>query len=331
MMVLGIESSCDETAAAVVLDGRKILSSVVWSQTALHRPYGGVVPELASRSHVEAVAPVLREALSQAGLAARDVEAVAATNGPGLVGSLLVGFSFGKAWAFARNLPFVAVKHLVGHVNAVFLSDDPPPLPLAALLVSGGHTALYRVDSPIALTLLGQTLDDAAGEAFDKAAKILGLGYPGGIAIERLAREGDPRRIRFPRSWLDRDAFDFSFSGVKTALLRHVQAHPEAAQDELPHAAASFQEAVVDVLAEKSVAAARGYGQNRLALAGGVAANSRLREKVTELAAKAGVSVFIPPVSLCGDNAAMIAAAGFHHLSQGGRSPLAADVFSRVG
>lgn len=331
MIVLGIETSCDETAAALVEDGRRVLSSVVRSQTDLHGPYGGVVPELASRMHVEALSPVFREALRKANLNPKDINAVAATRGPGLVGSLLTGFSFAKALAFSLEIPFIGVNHLYGHIHSVFLAPPPHPgYPFIALLVSGGHTALYRVMSPVKMELLGQTRDDAAGEAFDKAAKILGLSYPGGIAIDRLAKSGDPKRIRFPRAFLDKDGFDFSFSGVKSAVLRHVETHPEALSDDLAHVAASFQEAVCEVLAKKAVAACKKYGLGHLVVAGGVAANSRLRAKVRETSKEAGIEVFIPPPELCGDNAAMIAAAGFHFLEESGPTPLLSDVFSRV-
>lgn len=326
MIVLGIETSCDETAAAVVAEGRKILSSVVSSQTAVHHPYGGVVPELASRKHIEMIAPVVREALAQSGITADDVDGVAVTQGPGLVGALLVGFSFAKAWATARNLPWVGVDHLEGHVNAVFLEDDPPLFPFVALLASGGHTSLYYIEGHEQMIPLGSTRDDAAGEAFDKVAKMLGLGYPGGGVIGKTAQAGDPGRIPFPRARVP--GFDFSFSGVKTAVNRYLKDHPEWA-GEIPDIAAGFQEAVVDVLVEKLLAAVLEKGCGLMALAGGVAANVRLRELVRQAAAEKGFTVHIPSISLCGDNAAMIAAAGYHHLAAGRRSSLADDVYSR--
>lgn len=331
MIVLGIETSCDETALALVEDGKRVLASVVRSQIDLHGPYGGVVPELASRMHVESLAPVFRETFAQSGLKPNNIHAVAATAGPGLVGALLTGFSFGKALAFSLSIPFIGVNHLYGHIHSVFLTPPPhPPYPFTALLVSGGHTALYRVVSPVKMELLGQTRDDAAGEAFDKAAKILGLAYPGGVAIDRLAKSGDPKSIRFPRAFLDKDGFDFSFSGVKSAVLRHVETHPEALSQDIAHVAASFQEAVCEVLAKKAVAACRRYNLKHLVVAGGVAANSGLRQKMAETAGKAGIALYIPPIALCGDNAAMIAAAGFHFLSEKGPTPLCSDVFSRV-
>ena len=329
MKVLGIESSCDETAAAVVAGGRTILSSVVASQVDVHRPYGGVVPELASRQHIQAVVPVVTRALAEAGLSPPDLDAVAVTRGPGLIGSLLVGFSFAKAYAWALGRPWVGINHLEAHVHAVFLGDDPPPFPFVVLMVSGGHTCLYHVTAPTVMELMGQTRDDAAGEAFDKVAKMLDLGYPGGVAIDRLAPRGDGARIAFPRPFLDRDGFDFSFSGLKTAVLRHLQTHPAPSDAETAHIVASFQEAVVDVLAGKALAAARIKGCDHLALVGGVAANSRLRARLRADAAAAGISVHIPPVSLCGDNAAMVAAVGYHYLVQGQVATLDDDVFSR--
>ncbi len=329
MIVLGIESSCDETAAALVRDGRVVLSSVVASQDEVHRHYGGVVPELASRRHLEAVVPVLREALSRAGLALPAIDAVAVTHGPGLVGSLLVGFCFAKAFAFARGLPWVGVDHLHGHVHSLFLENHPPDFPFVALLASGGHTGLYHVASHTRMTLLGQTRDDAAGEAFDKVAKMLELGYPGGAVIDRIARQGDPGRIRFPRSYLDKAGFDFSFSGLKTAVGKYIADHPDRSDGTVADIVAGFQEAVVDVLVYKLIRAAREKDCSRVALVGGVAANRRLRERLRDEALGAGLTVHVPSPALCGDNAAMVAAAGFHLLEAGGRAGLEDDVFSR--
>lgn len=329
MIVLGIETSCDETAAAVVADGRWILSSVVSSQVAVHRPFGGVVPELASRKHIEAIVPVVRQALSEGGISQAGLEAVAVTQGPGLIGSLLVGFSFAKAFAMVRGLPWIGVSHLEGHINSVFLESDPPAFPFTALLASGGHTSIYHVTSHTQFDLMGQTRDDAAGEAFDKVAKMLGLGYPGGGIISKLAQEGDPTRIPFPRSYLDRSGYDFSFSGLKTAVGRYVRDHSRDLAARIPDIAAGFQEAVVEVLADKVIEAAIYKNGNRIALVGGVAANGRLREKVTVDARKKGISVYLPGHDLCGDNAAMIAAAGYHHLVNGVRSDFDDDVYSR--
>lgn len=329
MNILGIESSCDETAAAVVKDGHQIQASVVSSQVQIHRRYGGVVPELASRRHIEAIVPVVDEALTEAGLPLTAIEAIAVTRGPGLVGALLVGFSFAKSLAYALGIPWVGVNHLEGHINSIFLEPDPPAFPYVALLVSGGHTGVYHVTDHTSADLLGQTRDDAAGEAFDKVAKMLDLGYPGGGIIDRLAKKGDPQKIKFPRSYLDKSSFDFSFSGIKTAVLRYITSHPHAIADEIPDIAAGFQEAVLEVLCYKAIRAAVDKGCDHLALVGGVAANSRLREKLTAEAGLKGIRVHIPSIQLCGDNAAMIAGVGYHYLKAGMVAGLSDDVFSR--
>jgi len=329
MNVLGIESSCDETAAALVCDGRRVLSSVVASQTDVHHRFGGVVPELASRRHLEAIGPVVRQALSQAGFELAGVDGIAVTRGPGLIGSLLIGFSFAKALAYSLGAPWVGVNHLEAHIHALFLEDRPPGFPFVALLASGGHTGIYHVTSFMNMELLGQTRDDAAGEAFDKVAKIMSLGYPGGAVIDRLARDGDPGRIRFPRPCIDTQNFDFSFSGVKTAVGRYIAQHRGGDRGNVADIAAGFQEAVVDVLVLKLMRAAREKGCARIALAGGVAANSRLRERIRQDAAAAGYEAYLPSLPLCGDNAAMVAAAGYHLLASGRRSGPEEDVFSR--
>jgi N6-L-threonylcarbamoyladenine synthase len=329
MIILGIETSCDETAAAVVKDGTAIMASVVSSQIEVHHPYGGVVPELASRKHIEAIVPVIDEALKKAGLPLEAIDAIAATQGPGLVGALLVGFSFAKSLGYALGIPWVGVNHLEGHINSVFLEDDPPSFPLVALLVSGGHTSIYYVTDHITLELMGQTRDDAAGEAFDKVAKMIGLGYPGGGVIDRLSKQGDPARIKFPRSYLDKASFDFSFSGLKTAVNRYTADHREQLKDRIPDIAAGFQEAVIDVLTHKVIRAAVEKGCNRIALVGGVAANSRLRDKLRRDAGARGMNVYIPSIDLCGDNAAMIAATGYHYRLAGIEAELGDDVFSR--
>lgn len=330
--ILGIETSCDETGAAVVVSGHKVLSSVVSSQVAIHGPYGGVVPELASRKHIEHILPVVRQALAEADTSIDRIHAVAVTQGPGLVGALLVGLSFAKAFAYAAGIPVIGVNHLDGHLASLFLTDDPPAIPFVALLASGGHTAIYHVTSPTACELMGQTRDDAAGEAYDKVAKMMGLGYPGGAIIDNLAARGNPRKYLFTRPYLDKSAFDFSFSGVKTAARRFILEAGDALEAETPHIAAGFQEAVADVLCHKLVQAALDRNCGRVALVGGVAANRRIGEKLHAAAAKHNLAVHIPPPAFCGDNAAMIAAAGFYAL-QAGRQPadLSADVYSRVG
>jgi N6-L-threonylcarbamoyladenine synthase len=319
--VLAIETSCDETAAAVVDGGTWVVSSVVSSQVSLHARYGGVVPEIASRAHVELIVPVVSEALARAGLdpagrGEKPIEAVAATSGPGLVGALLVGLSAAKSYAMALSVPFVAVNHLEGHLYASLLERPDLPLPAVVLLVSGGHTLLVAMEAPRRYQVLGQTKDDAAGEAFDKIARFLGLGYPGGPAIDRAAERGDPAAVRFPRASLE-GSDDFSFSGLKTAVVRHVRAHPELSSEDV---AASFQEAVVAVLVEKTFAAASRLGAPSVCLAGGVAANSLLRRRTTEAAAEAGINVFLPSRAMCTDNAAMIGAAGYFRLQDAGPS-----------
>lgn len=329
MNILGIETSCDETAAAVVKDGRSIMASVVSSQIEVHHRYGGVVPELASRKHIEAIVPVIDETLHKAGLPLEAIDVIAATRGPGLVGALLVGFSFAKSLAYALGIPWVGVNHLEGHINSVFLEDDPPSFPFVALLASGGHTSIYHVTDHVTLELMGQTRDDAAGEAFDKVAKMLGLGYPGGGVIDRLSKQGDPAGIRFPRSYLDKTGFDFSFSGIKTAVNRYAAGHREQLKDHIPDIAAGFQEAVMDVLTDKVIRAAVEKDCKRIALVGGVAANSRLRDKLRHDAAVRDMKVYIPSIDLCGDNAAMIAAAGYHYRLAGIEAELGDDVFSR--
>ncbi len=330
MNILGIETSCDETAAAVVSDGTSTLASVVSSQVEIHQRYGGVVPELASRKHIEAIVPVVEEAIHTAGLPLTQIDAIAVTKGPGLIGALLVGFSFAKSLAYALGIPWVGVNHLAGHINSVFLEPDPPAFPFVALLASGGHTSIYHVTDHIMLELMGQTRDDAAGEAFDKVAKILGLGYPGGGLIDRLSNQGDPSRIRFPRSYLDKSGFDFSFSGIKTAVNRYAMNYQgDDFKESIPDIAAGFQEAVMEVLTYKAIHAAVEKGCDRLALVGGVAANSRLREKLKADAGQKGIKVHIPSIPLCGDNAAMIAAAGYHYLEAGIVAGLQDDVFSR--
>ena len=326
MILLAIETSCDETAAAVVRDGRDILSSVISSQIAIHAAYGGVVPEIASRKHLESLAPVVNQALRDAGVGMEALEGVAVTRGPGLSGALLVGFSAAKAIAAARKIPFVGVHHIEGHLFATFLEQEVP-FPFLALVVSGGHTHLYHVEGFGNNTTLGRTIDDAAGEAYDKSAKIMGMSYPGGALIDRMARNGNPDTIRFPRPLLHDGTLNFSFSGLKTAVLQQVAKSPVAipsqAADDL---CASFQEAVCHVLAAKTEAAIRQTGVTRLVVAGGVACNSGLRSRMASLCTRLGVELSIPPPSLCGDNAAMLAVPGDYYLSHGVVSPQSLDV-----
>ena len=318
-LILGIETSCDETAAAVVADGRTVVSSVVSSQVDLHARFGGVVPEVASRAHVELITPVIAQAMVEAGLEFGALDAVAACHGPGLAGALLVGVSAAKAIALTTGLPYVGVNHLEAHLHAAWLEEPDLEPPLAVLIVSGGHTMTVVMEAHGRYRIVGETVDDAAGEAFDKVARHLGLGYPGGPAIDRLARQGDPAAVRFPRAMAG--ASDFSFAGLKTAVVNHTRRSPETPVADV---AAAFQEAVVDQLVDKLVAAADASGAPVLAIGGGVAANSRLRAKVAEAAAASGRGVFLPPPALCTDNGAMIAATAWWRLRSDGPTSLAA-------
>ncbi len=338
MLILGIESSCDETAAAVVRSGRDILSDVVASQIAVHSPYGGVVPELASRKHVEAILPVISQALEQAHCALEDVDAVAVTQGPGLVGALLVGLSAAKALAYASKKPLLPVNHLEAHMESAFLGKERLEEPFVCLVVSGGHTALYRVGEDGPPRCVGSTRDDAAGEAYDKVAKLLDLGYPGGVVIDRLAQQGNPQAFSFPRARLEKGSLDFSFSGIKTAVTYFVKRYGKPGSEDLADTpyrledlAASFQEAVVDVLVEKTMSAVERFHVKHVAVAGGVAANSRLRKRLEEECAYRRLTLHLPEIRYCTDNAVMVAAAGFRQWQRTGfcLDPLDLDARSR--
>jgi N6-L-threonylcarbamoyladenine synthase len=317
-LVLGIETSCDETAAAVVANGSAVVSSVVSSQVDLHARFGGVVPEIASRAHVQLLTPVVAEVLVESGLEGDGINAVAATVGPGLVGSLLVGISAAKALALVWDVPFIGVNHMEGHLYASFLERPDLPLPAVVLLVSGGHTMLVLMEGHGQYRLLGTTVDDAVGEAFDKVARFLGLGYPGGPAIDRIAPHGDPAAIRFPRPMLN-DGYDFSFSGLKTSVVTSIRDHPDVSVTDV---AASFQAAVVDVLVEKTRRAARETGAKGICIGGGVAANSQLRARIVAAAEEEGIDSFVPSRELCTDNAAMVAAAAWWRYRSDGPTPL---------
>lgn len=335
-LVLGIESSCDETAAAVVRDGREIVSSVVESQVLEHARYGGVVPEIAGRSHLRAILPAVDRALAEARTSLDDVDCIAVTSRPGLIGSLLVGVSVAKGLAFTRGIPLVAVDHIEAHVYSATMEYAGDPYPCLALVVSGGHTALYMAHSPLRLEPLARTLDDAAGEAFDKVAFLLGLPYPGGPSISKLAREGDARAIDFPRCRAKRGGPSFSFSGLKTAVLYHLRGQdalaPTPAPESIPdraNVAASFEAAAVDSLVEPTVAAAMERDLARVLVVGGVACNQRLRATMREACAEAAIEAIFPSPAYCTDNAAMIAGLGFHLDRAGQRAELTLDASPR--
>ena len=328
MLVLAIETSCDETAAAVVRDGREILSSVVSSQVAIHAEYGGVVPEIASRKHLEMISPVITQALREADIELSAIEGVTVTRGPGLNGALLVGVSAAKAIACARKIPFVGVHHIEGHLMAVFL-EQPVEFPFLALVVSGGHTHIYHVQGFGHYRTLGRTLDDAAGEAFDKSAKIMGLDYPGGAKIDEMAREGDAKAVQLPRPLMRDGSLNFSFSGLKTAMFQYIKKHPVTIPSSMANdLCASFQEAVCDVLVAKTEAALLQTGVRRLVVAGGVACNSGLRRHMGNLAKRLEIDLHIPSPALCGDNAAMLAVPGNFYLEQGMYSQQSLDALA---
>lgn len=317
-LILGIESSCDETAAAVVKNGREVLSNVINTQIDLHKKYGGVVPEIASRKHIDNICAVVEEALAAAGVTLDDIDGVAVTYGPGLVGALLVGVSFAKAYAYAAGKPLVPVHHIKGHISANFIAHKELEPPFVCLVASGGHSHIVLAEDYTKFKILARTRDDAAGEAFDKIARVLGLGYPGGPLIDKLAREGNPDAVKFPRVRIDKDSLDFSFSGVKTAVINYLHKQEQLGIEiNKADVAASFQAAVTDALVEHTVEAALGAASKIITIAGGVAANSQLRSKMTDMAAKYGISVLYPPPVLCTDNAAMIACAGYYSFLKG--------------
>ncbi len=329
MLILGIESSCDDTAAAV-LEDNIILSNVLTSQDCIHTKFGGVVPELASRQHLQSIHPVVETALEKAGKLLSDIELIAATRGPGLVGSLLVGYSYAKALSYVSKIPLVGVDHMAGHILSIFLSPQKPNFPYIALIVSGGTSSIYLAKSYCEFELLGRTRDDAAGEAFDKVAKLLQLPYPGGPQVAQHAAKGDPKSIRFPRAWLDESSLDFSFSGVKTAVLNHVNQQQQKGIELNPsNICASFQEAVADVLVAKTITAAQQNSINTVVIGGGVSSNARLRELFDTRCKTEGLTFFAPQPMYCTDNASMIAFAGFHAYNHSGPTSLDEDVYSR--
>jgi N6-L-threonylcarbamoyladenine synthase len=335
-IILGIETSCDETSAAVMTDG-VLLSNIISSQI-VHHQYGGVVPELASRAHQKYIIPIVDEALVKAGVARTDLSAVAVAMGPGLMGALLVGVNFGKALAYGLGVPFIGVNHMEAHIYSNFIEPPVPQFPCLNLTVSGGHTQLVLMRGDFLYEMIGETRDDAAGEAFDKVAKMIGLGYPGGPRIDALAKEGDPAAVQFPRTMLHDDEFAFSFSGIKTAVLYYLRDHhlqPVNGECVIPHErladiCASFQAAVIDVLVQKTINAAKKFGVKHIAVGGGVSANSSLRSRMRQAAAKAGCEVFFPKLEYCTDNAAMTAAVGFRKHLRGMQSPLSSSAISNL-
>ena len=320
VLILAIESSCDETAAAVVKNGREVLSNVINTQIAIHTEYGGVVPEIASRKHIENINPVIKKALTDAGVTLDDIDAIGVTYGPGLVGALLVGVAEAKAIAFAKNKPLVGVHHIEGHISANYVENKELEPPFVALVVSGGHTHLVKVNDYGEYEIIGRTRDDAAGEAFDKVARAIGLGYPGGPKIDKLAKEGNPEAIEFPRAHVDDAPYDFSFSGIKSAVLNYINsANMQGKEINRADVAASFQKAVVDALVSRAVKLAKECGMDKLAIAGGVASDSALRAAVQEECAKNNIRFYSPSPVLCTDNAAMIGAAAYYEYIKGVR------------
>lgn len=330
-LTLSIESSCDETAAAVLANGRELLSNVISTQIETHKLYGGVVPEIASRQHLMNINSVIAKALDDAGVTISDIDLIAVTYGPGLIGALVIGVAAAKALALANDIPLVGVNHMHGHISSNYISYPELEPPFVSLVISGGHTNLINVKDYTSFEVIGSTRDDAVGEAYDKVARVIGLGYPGGPKIDNLAKEGDPEAIHFKRVYLDKDSLDFSFSGIKTAVLNYVNTERQANRElDISNIAAGFQEAIVDVLVDKSMQAVRQYGDGRLVLAGGVAANIRIREAVAKRCEEEGIELFLPEKKLCTDNAAMIACAGYYKYLKCGADSLRLDATANL-
>jgi N6-L-threonylcarbamoyladenine synthase len=332
MLVLGIETSCDDTAAAILDSDAAVLANVVSSQDLIHQRFGGIVPELASRRHMESITPIVNESLTHAGLTLADLDLVAVTRGPGLIGSLLVGFSYAKSLSYTLGIPFVGVDHMAGHLLSVFLEPHTPSFPYIALIVSGGTTSLFKVEDHLSFSLLGTTRDDAAGEAFDKIARYLQLGYPGGPVVSSQADEGDGSAINLPRAWLEEGSLDFSFSGLKTAAINHchrLNQRDKMTDQQLKDTCASFQQAVIEVLVEKTITAARAHAISSVILGGGVSANSSLRQQMAERCRSEGFELYLPALQNCTDNGAMIAFAGLQMFLAGERGTYDDDVYSR--
>ena len=331
LITLAIESSCDETAAAVVADGRHVMSNIISSQIDIHKAYGGVVPEIASRHHLNNVNAVVDSALEESGVSMEDVDMIGVTYGPGLVGALLIGLATAKAYALATGKPLIGVHHILGHISANYIEHRELEPPFMALVVSGGHTELVEVTGYNSCQVLGGTRDDAVGEAYDKVARVLGLGYPGGPLIDRIAKEGNPEAVQFKRVYLEKGSLDFSFSGIKTGVLNYVNSERQAGREiNVPDVAAGFQAAVLDVIVKKTVDAAVSLGKDKVVMAGGVAANSRLREMLEQACRKNGIELYHPSPILCTDNAAMIGCAAYYKYMEGGRDDLTLDAIPNL-